>query len=281
MLAHASLGGVPVSSKSGIYSSLAYIRSSAGSCTGVFVAKDKVMTAAHCVLGGIGQPGTSVLAMEPGQTGFDPQGAASATVTASTLHPDKDQLDLKIPVVDEEDWTFDNPDFAFLKLDHEVESARPIRVQKSILPDVPVHISAFERLKEDWRSPRELTFQLLPRNFAAIKDLFTDALMQPNFDRAFFQAFEDHFSEVKPYFIFALAADSSQVICEGDSGSPLYQIIDGEPVLVGVTSNFINHPFKGAAACERSYLDSFALLEPHMKWIEKELAPQFAEGDSK
>jgi secreted trypsin-like serine protease len=102
-----------------------------------------------------------------------------------------------------------------------------------------------------------------------IATIYADAVAQD----PLMQEAVDYFTQVvSQYYEFALPVADKSSLCNGDSGGPVYQDINGETRLIGVNGAIASHPLKGTAECKYGYLQMYTPVAPYAPWIESKVA---------
>ena len=274
-----SIGGTAMGAEDSRNASLvAIINEQFHTCSGAFVAKNVVLTAAHCVLPegeGVARVGGAVYPVDP-KFGVDPLRGKRLPIEKIVTHPRKGELDIWIEV-EGNHFPFDNPDLALLKLTENYDAAVPAELPIEQAPTaLEVFYSGFGQGNASWQRPDTVKFEILPPRFEAIGADYADLTEGPSFD--FMRALGERFHLVSPFFYFARTERPGQeTLCYGDSGGPLYRWESGRMLIVGVASMFMPHPTKGAHACGDSYLNVFAKTAPHVLWLREEIERLSAE----
>lgn len=272
-----SFGGTPVHPSEPIARALVVVgNKKAHFCTGTFVSKNVILTAAHCVIpdrkgNAVGQPGDPVYPLDA-NGGFDPLRGPRRIVEKVVIHPNKNALDIWMPIGSDDFFPFDNPDFALLKLTEEYPAAEPTELAPPGSGRAGLRVSAagFGLGNPLWQIPQKIDFDILARNYEAVGKDYEDLTSGGTFD--FMQALKLQWSRISPYFIFARSMKPGvQTICHGDSGSPLYVVENGRVKILGAASMFIPHPTKGHPDCGQSYAGVFADVSPHHGWLQSEI----------
>lgn len=246
-------------------------------CSGIFIAKNLVLTAAHCVIpnfkgASIGQPGDWVLPLSLPE-GIDPLRGDKLEIAQTIVHPRKTDLDIILPI-GEDRYLFDNPDLAILVLKAPYAPAVPVNISvKSLSSDSQIVFAGFGRGNASWQRPERSFFKMI-LDYQEISFDYSDLVEGPTFN--FIRALEEKFELISNFFYF-VKKDSvvEAAICYGDSGGPLLSIDQGQVHIIGVASMFMPHPGKGDQECNGSFLSVFSKVAPHEDWLHdqiKELA---------
>lgn len=102
-----------------------------------------------------------------------------------------------------------------------------------------------------------------------IASVYADAVAQ---DPLMQEAVEYFTKVISQYYEFALPVADKSSLCNGDSGGPVYQEINGETRLVGVNGAIAGHPLKGTTECKYGYLQMYTPVAPYAPWIESKMA---------
>lgn len=270
-----SYGGEPLSATDPLNKTLVAIGNrKSQTCSGTFVAKNVVLTAAHCVIpdadgNAIGQVGDFVYPLS-GLSGYDPLRGDKIRIAEVVIHPSKS--DVLLPVGDNE-FPFDNPDLALLRLEGEFADAAPAKFASEALSSSTkfATFAGFGQGTRDWNRPDRVGFSIQRDAVTEIASQYGDVQSGNSFD--FVQALIKNYGMVDPYF-FVVRSEKpgEQTLCYGDSGGPLFVQMGGAVQILGVASLYIPHPFRGHADCANSFLNMFAKTSPYLGWLVAETA---------
>lgn len=247
----AIIQGDRVQPEESITGSVLKLRMIGGNCTGTAISNNVVITAAHCPdLGGavlaVGHLAGSQLecgVAEVEEVAYTP----GAAINEKGSHiPDVALLKLKTPLC--------GITPAKLRL-------APARAGETILA-AGYGKGTITRDRPDRVALRAIAVEEIPAVYAdAVAE---DPLMQ--------EAVAYFTKVVSQYYEFALPVNAQTSLCNGDSGGPVYQEINGETRLIGVNGAIAGHPLKGTAECKYGYLQMYTPVAPYADWIDAKVA---------
>lgn len=247
----AIIQGERVQPAEAITGSVLKLRMIGGSCTGTALSSTLVLTAAHCPdLGG------AVLAA--GHLAGNKTECAVAEVEEVAYAPGAVRNEKNSHL----------PDIALLKLKTPLCGITPAKLRASPITIGETLLAAGYgkgTITQD-RPDRVALRTIAAKDIAAA---YADAVAEnPRMQEAV-----EYFSTVvSQYYDFALPVNDKSSLCNGDSGGPVYQEINGETRLVGVNGAIANHPLKGTPECKFGYLQMYTPVAPYSAWIESKMA---------
>lgn len=247
----AIIRGERVLAQEAIAGSVLKLRMIGGSCTGTALSSTVVLTAAHCpdLFGAVLAVGH--LAGEQAECGF-------AEVEETAYAPGA--------ITNEKGHHI--PDLAILKLKTPLCGVSPARLRATATKAGETLLAAgYGKGTITQDRPDRIALKTIAAQ--DIAGLYADAVAQ---DPLMKEAV-DYFTQViSLYYDFASPVNDKSSLCNGDSGGPVYQEINGETRLVGVNGAIANHPLKGTPECKFGYLQMYAPVAPYSAWIESKVA---------
>jgi secreted trypsin-like serine protease len=227
------------------------LRMIGGNCTGTALSSTVVITAAHCP-----DIGGAVLAVG---------------------HLAGEQLDCGIAEVEEVAYVpgssmnergSHTPDIALLKLKTPLCGIKPAKVRPEATKRGDVVVAAgYGKGTITQDRPDRVALKVINNDdlIAAYADAVAeDPLMQEAVD---------YFTQVaSQFYTLALPVVAKTGLCNGDSGGPVYQDVNGETRLIGVNGAIAGHPLKGTPECKYGYLQMYTPVAPYAPWIESKVA---------
>jgi hypothetical protein len=241
-------------------------------CTGFFVAKDVVMTAAHCVEDNIGKAGDMVYPLSL-DVGYSILHGEKIQIKEAVVHLEKSAQNISIDIENADPFIFENPDFALLKLEKPYDRATPVAFVEpgEIKAGDEVLSASFGSAHKNLQRPYEYAFKVLPDGYDAFGEDYSDVTQGNTFE--FMKALKANFSKIAPFFyVFKPWQSLTATLCNGDSGSLVYILKNNQVRVLGVASMFMMNPNNGNPECELTYLSFVAKTEPYLDKLKSEIA---------
>lgn len=227
------------------------IRMLNGGCTGTAISNNVVITAAHCP-----DIGGAVVAV--GHLAGSQQECGIAEVDEVAY----------VPGSFLNERNSHTPDIALLKLKTPLCGIIPAKVRAEATKRGEVVVAAgYGKGTITQDRPDRVALKTINNDdlIAAYADAVAeDPLMQ--------EAVEYFTKVASQYYTLALPVVAQTGLCNGDSGGPVYQEVNGETRLIGVNGAIAGHPLKGTAECKYGYLQMYTPVAPYKDWIESKVA---------
>jgi len=222
--------------------SLVYIQLTRGACSGVLIAKNVVLSAAHCK-DMLGKPIRAVLLSEKTEDKICNQ----SQIIDSTYTPGSKAIFPK---------KVHAPDMVAFRLETELCGAQPARLSDFPLqPKDVVSLAGFGGGSGLWYNSKQIELEIIKEKGAA--ELSTSK------DRHFVDLLELS----SGYFAYATPLIENTTACIGDSGSPVFVNRDGVMELHGITGAVFPNDNLGAEKCNRGYLHLITDIAPYADWL--------------
>ena len=244
------INGTEIGENELIAHSIVNIRLPSGNfCTGVLLNDHVVLTAAHCMKPGM--VGMSVVASHASPSCF------AGIIREVSVAP-------KLP-----GNTF-APDLALLKLDRALCPVAPTALVANIKTNTVIIGAGFGKGSTSAQA-ETMTMKVVSSDKEYLKALYLNDF--PNDAQVLedWNFVESNFAEFSEMYLFALAKNSEQSLCFGDSGGPVYREKDGALYIFGVVGGGFPHSKNGVPGCQNTYLQLFAPLGPSMGWLQTQL----------
>lgn len=246
----AIIKGERVQPAEAITGSVLKLRMIGGSCTGTALSSTVVITAAHCPDLGGAVLAAGHLAGTRAECGIS-EVEEVAYVPGATLNEKNSHL----------------PDVALLKLKTPLCGITPAKLRaNSAVAGETLLAAGYGRGTVTQDRPDRVALRAIP--VSEIATAYADAVAE---NPRMKEAVEYFSTVVSQYYEFALPVNDKSSLCNGDSGGPVYQEINGETRLVGVNGAIANHPLKGTPECKFGYLQMYTPVAPYSAWIESKL----------
>jgi hypothetical protein len=247
----AIIQGERVQPSEAITGSVLKLRMIGGSCTGTALSNNVVITAAHCPdLGG------AVLAVGHLAGRQVECGVAEVEEVAYTPGAAVNEKGSHIP------------DVALLKLKTPLCGITPAKLRETPARSGEFIVAAGYG-KGTITQDRPDRVALRTISVKEIASAYADAVAAD----PLMQEAVDYFTKViSQHYEFALPVNDKTSLCNGDSGGPVYQEIDGETRLIGVNGAIAGHPLKGTSECKYGYLQMYTPVAPYADWIDAKVA---------
>ncbi|MFS4460521.1 S1 family peptidase [Bdellovibrio sp. HCB2-146] len=217
-------------------------------CTGVLLNDHVVLTAAHCVENRV------VLNVNIPAA---PRSCFISKVAEQALAP---QLPGKnFP-----------PDLALLRLTTPVCVPPPTVLDSNLEISMQVTTAGYgEGTKPT--SPDTFDMTVTSSNTEDLHALFMNGYENNKAVREDWDFFKKNMPEFADIYLFAIADNTDQTACMGDSGGPIFREVNGVLHIYGVVGGAFPHTEKGVSRCQSSYLQFFGPVGPSLPWLTEKL----------
>lgn len=247
----AIIQGERVQPAEAITGSVLKLRMIGGTCTGTALSSTVVITAAHC-------PDIAGAVLAVGHLAGEQLDCGIAEVEEVAYVPGS--------IVNEKGSHI--PDVALLKLKTPLCGITPAKLRAAPAKAGEI-IQAAGYGKGTITQDRPDRVALKTIEAKDIATAYADAVLED----PLMQDAVTYFTEVASLFYsFALPVAAQSSLCNGDSGGPVYQEINGETRLIGVNGAIAGHPMKGTPECKYGYLQMYTPVAPYAPWIEAQMA---------
>lgn len=224
-----------------------------GKCSGQLIAPDIVLTASHCVMAGIGGPGTVI-------TSNANRGQDCSMSTG-------DKVDYVPGSIIDDDGESRLPDIAVVKLKSPICGTTSAKFAPDVAPKAGektlVAGYGLGTKYKDRADRIELTFL---GDKKSVVDLYQDAD-----DPKWTQSISSLFDDASKYYTFLVPTKEQTSLCFGDSGGPAYVVRNQEVFVMGVNGAIVGHPKRGVPQCNRAYLNLITPVQPYLDWLNYKL----------
>jgi secreted trypsin-like serine protease len=247
----AIIQGERVQPEEPITGSVLKLRMIGGSCTGTALSSTVVITAAHCPDIGGSVVAVGHLAGKQEECGIA-EVEEVAYVPGAALNEKNSHI----------------PDVALLKLKTPLCGITPAKLRaNATIPGETLLAAGYGKGTVTQDRPDRVALKTIAAK--EIAALYADAVAED----PLMQEAVDYFTNVvSQYYEFALPVVAQTGLCNGDSGGPVYQEIEGETRLIGVNGAIAGHPLKGTPNCKYGYLQMYTPVAPYAPWIEAKVA---------
>lgn len=221
-------------------------------CSGVLLNDHVVLTAAHCVNRAVAGPTMTVVVPETDRSCF------AASVTEISLAPMAAPGNKFLP------------DLALLKLSRAICNTAPVVLAPKVVVGDRLESAGFGE-GTFGGLPYFLTMKVIHSDKNYFQELYLNDYPDDAEVLSDWKILSDIYEEFSETYLFALAINSQQTTCFGDSGGPVFQEHNGVLTIFGVIGGGIPHSKKGVPACQNTYLQFFTPLGPSMEWLENTL----------
>ncbi len=217
-----------------------------GTCSGVLVAKNLVLSAAHCV-DMLGAPERAlILSKDKAQVHCNKSKIIDFEYTPNA----KPILPKKVHA----------PDLVIFRLESDLCSAKVATITETPLKQGDVlELSGFGGGSGIWYKSKQISLEVIASE--GVKDLNTT-------DDPYFT---DLLDLSAGYYLYATPVIQNTTSCNGDSGGPLFVNNNGQMELHGIQGAVFPNKNFGAERCSRGYLHLFTPIVPHYNWISSKI----------
>jgi hypothetical protein len=214
-------------------------------CSGVLIADQYALTAAHCTAE---LPALVILKSSLYQD-------CSFALVDDVFYPP----DEKTVSINGQDWPA--PDLAVIRLQTPLCGAEPAILSSEPLPPGKIlRTAGYSEGLWDAREADWIGVRILRSDTDFLMSLFSDPKSNAGRVHQMIQA------EV-PLFNFARPVKDVEAVCKGDSGGPVYTETGGQVSVYGVTSGVLSDPKIGNTKCDGSLIQLIVPIQPERNWI--------------